>query len=159
MQSSALHSRISQKTMEPETNVEESAEINKNAVEKRMQKLANEKNDAEKAKAEAEAKSAVTEKERDFYKDFSGSISKYPSANEYQDAIKEKVMSGYTVEDATVSVLAKEGKLGTIQAPPPPRESPAGGSASNQISSGGNKTVSEMSRDEKRQALQDVFGS
>src|ERR1035437_610055 len=102
-----------------ETKIEE-VEITKNAVEERMQKLANDKTKAEKAAVEAEAKMATAEKERDFFKDFSGSISKYPSANEYQDAIKEKVMSGYTVEDATVSVLAKEGKLGTIQAPPPP---------------------------------------
>lgn len=137
--------------------------INKNAVEERMRNLSKAKIDAE-AKAneearlrqESDAKVQTAEKERDFYASFSDSISKYPNANEHKDAIKEKVMSGYTVEDATVSVLAREGKLGAIQTPPPPRQSPAGGSASTQIQQGGAKSLAEMSREEKRQAVLDA---
>lgn len=135
----------------------------KNAVEERMKNLSKAKIEAEnkateeaKARAEAESRVQIAEKERDFFASFSDSISKYPNANEHKDAIKEKVMSGYTVEDATVSVLAKEGKLGTVQAPPPPRQSPAGGSASNQIQSGGNRQIADMSREEKRQAILDA---
>lgn len=137
------------------------AEItSKNAVEERMKNLSKSKLEAEakaetevKARQEAEEKAKLAEKEADFYKDFSGSISKYPSANEYQDAIKEKVMSGYTVEDATVSVLAKEGKLTTPQAP---RQSPAGGSAPTQIQSGGGaKTAAEMTREERRKSIEE----
>lgn len=124
----------------------------KNAVEERMTNLAKAKAEAEKAKAEADARAANAEKERDFFANFSDSIAKYPSANEYKDVIKEKVMSGYTVEDATIAVLAREGKL---TPPPPERQSPAGGSASNQIQSGGisGKTIQELNREEKRQAV------
>lgn len=142
--------------MENETQIEQNAQDNiksKNAVEERMQKLANDKVEAEsKAKTESEGRIAA-EKEASFYKGFSGSISKYPQANEYQDAIKEKVMSGYDIEDATVAVLAKEGKLTT---PTQERQSPAGGSASNQIQSKGGKSVAEMSREERREALKEA---
>lgn len=142
---------------EEEIKIEETEEIiKKNPVEDRMRNLSNAKNEAEKKATELEAKQKEVERERDFFKDFSGSISKYPAANEFQDAIKEKVMSGYTVEDATVSVLAKEGKL---QNQAPQRQSPAGGSASNQMQSGGAKSYSEMTRDERRQQIRDAEAS
>ena len=58
---------------------------------------------------------------------------------------------GYTVEDATFAVLGKAGKLGQ---PQPVVDSPIGGSAAvNQPINGASKKVSEMSRDEKRNAL------
>lgn len=106
-----------------------------------------------KARADAETRAKAMEKERDFYSSFADSTSKYPSAGAYKDAIKEKVMGGYSVEDATVSVLAKEGKL---NAPPLERESPAGGSASNSLGGGGAKTLGEMTREEKRAALKEA---
>ena len=99
------------------------------------------------------AEKDVITKERDFFASFADSASLYPEAKNFKDKIKEKVMSGYSVEDATVSVLAKEGKL-TGQ--PRPRETVAGGSAVNQIQGGGQKTLNEMTRDEKRQALVDA---
>lgn len=130
--------------------------IKSNAVEERMKNLSKAKIDAEakalemdKFRQEAEAKAIAAEKERDFFKGFSIQSSKYPGANDYQDKILEKFHSGYDIEDATISVLAKEGKL----TPQVQRQSPAGGSASNQISQGGSKTLSEMTREEKRQAI------
>ena len=66
-------------------------------------------------------------------------------------------MSGYTVEDATVAVLAKEGKLTGMPTPQPPVENPAGGSAITNLG-GGEKSLNEMSRDEKRAALVDALG-
>ncbi len=69
---------------------------------------------------------------------------------EYKDAIKEKVMKGYSVEDATVATLAAEGKF---SAPVAPRETIAGGSATNSIQSDGPKSMNEMTRDEKRAEL------
>lgn len=95
----------------------------------------------------------LTQKERDFFASFADSTAKYPNAHEYKDSIKEKVMAGYTVEDATVAVLAKEGKLNVAT---PPSESPAGGSASNPPPSDGVKTLSEMTKEEKRQALMEA---
>lgn len=141
--------------MENENEIVVEEEITKkNPVEERMRNLSKAKLDAETAKTEAETKAQNAEKEVSFYKDFSGSISKYPAANEFQDAIKEKVMSGYTMEDATVAVLNREGKL-QPQTAPIQRQSPAGGSASNALS-GGAKSQTEMTRDERRQAIRDA---
>src|SRR5580693_3248552 len=63
------------------------------------------------ARKKAETDAQLAAKERDFYKSFSAETSKYPSAKDHQDAIMAKVMAGYTVADATVSVLAAAGKL------------------------------------------------
>lgn len=131
---------------------------NINRTEERIKDLSSKARDAYSAKDAAEAKAqaevdarATAEKERDFYKDFSGLTNKYQSASEYQEQILEKVKAGYTVEDATVSVLNAEGKLSTqspIVAPP----SAAGGSASTIIPNG-EKTVQDMTQAERREAL------
>ena len=102
-----------------------------------------------KAQAEAEDKTRL-EKERDFYKDFSTNVSKYPNASEYQDKILEKVKAGYSTEDAMVSVLAKEGKLTTPRVETAPITA-EGGSASTVLA--GDKTFDQMSADDKRSAL------
>jgi hypothetical protein len=104
-----------------------------------------------KAKAEADARLAA-EKERDFYKDFSVNVTKYPGASEYQDQILEKVKGGYSTEDAMISVLAKEGKLNI-----PPQEPQKfsgqveGGSAGTMFE--GDKSMSDMNLEDKRNAL------
>lgn len=114
-------------------------------------KTVSDERDTERASREAaEAKASEAERERDFYQGFSDVVATNPSAKDHKDEILEKVRGGYTVEDATYAVLGKAGKLGT---PEPAYESPAGGSAATAIPQGGTKSVSEMSRDEKRQAL------
>ncbi len=94
-------------------------------------------------------------KERDFYKDFSGNISKYPNASQFQDKILEKVRLGYSTEDAMVSVLAKEGQLSTSQ---PVQQRPAsqieGGSAPTMVE--GNKSLEDMTATEKYSMLADA---
>lgn len=129
-----------------------------NRADKRIQDLSSKvketstERDAAKAKAEtAEAARLSAEKERDFYASFSDTVAKFPAASEYKDKIKEKVMAGYTAEDATVAVLNAENKL--VPPPPAPLEPAGGGSAVNQLPTGGTKSVAEMNRDEKRQAL------
>jgi hypothetical protein len=104
-----------------------------------------------KARAEAEAKSAV-EKERDFYKDFSVNVSKYPQASEYQEKILEKVKSGYSTEDAMVAVLAKEGKLSSQTYSTPQQQIQAEGGSAPTIQSG-NKSIYDMTAAEKLAAL------
>lgn len=108
-----------------------------------------------KAQAEAEAKVSL-EKERDFYKDFSANVSKYPNASEYQDKILEKVKSGYSTEDAMVAVLAKEGKLNiNPETVTPTRNIQAeGGSAPTSFE--GEKTLDNMTPVEKLDALKDI---
>lgn len=130
-----------------------------NKIEQRISKLnekviltAKERDDLAKAKAELETERETIIKERDFYAGFADSVSKYPNAAEYKDAIKEKVLAGYDPEDATITVLAKEGKY-VPQTPVEEIESPAGGSAANQMNLKGDKSTSEMTRDELREAL------
>lgn len=104
----------------------------------------------QKEKAEIEAEKANTQKEVEFYKGFSTVVGKYAAAGEYQDQIREKVLNGYDVEDATISVLAKEGKFNPSSVP---RSTPAGGSATNNLPTGEQKSVAEMNVEEMRSAL------
>lgn len=114
---------------------------------------AEERDTALKEAEEAVQARLQAEKERDFYKDYSTVVSKYPASAEYQEDIRTKVMSGYTVEDATVAVLNANGKL-TPSAPAPEKpESPAGGSSSTFVPPTGDKPLEDMSREEKRAAL------
>lgn len=128
----------------------------KNRVENRIKDLSDKyaKEAEERKKAEAEKTAALREVE--FYKGFTPLTSKYQAAGEFQDKIREKVLSGYEVEDATVAVLSREGRLQTGNVPPAeppkPKESPVGGSAPNTIRNQ-DKTYSEMSQSEKRDEL------
>lgn len=145
--------------------LEEDQEVNK--AEKRIKDLsekvkltAQERDELAKTKETLDQEKASLTKEVDFYKNLSPLTAKYPGAAEYQDRIREKVLTGgYEAEDAIISILAKEGKLTTpVVAAEVVRENPAGGSATNTIKAGGDKSVSEMSRDEKRAALLEAEG-
>ena len=132
---------------------------NKNRFEKLSEKViltAKERDDANaKVKTESDARLKV-EKERDFFRDFSQLSSRYPHATAYQEKILEKVNSGYTPEDATLAILAKEGKLSSTPPPPPLPENIAGGSASTAVVDGAEKELNQMSKEEKRHALLDL---
>ena len=127
-----------------------------NKIEKRIKdlsekvKLTAEERDATKRKIEEEmARTANLQKEVEFLNSFGDQLSKHPEASQFRDKIKEKVLKGYSIEDATISTLATEGK-----SKEPIVDNPAGGSAAvNQPLTGGQKTVSEMTRDEKRTKL------
>lgn len=134
--------------------------INNNRTNERFTKLTEKVGTEAKARAEAEKKFAdadtariAAEKERDFYSNFADTTGQYPAAKEYKDAIKEKVLAGYTVEDATVSILAKEGKLTSYTPPAQKMDSPAGGSATTSMRNDSDKSLGEMSKDEKRSEL------
>ncbi len=118
--------------------------------EMRLKDLSEKVETTAKERDEATAKALAAEKEVEFYKGFSKVSSKYEGAADYQDKILEKVNSGYDLEDATISVLAKAGKL---QNAPTARQSPAGGSASTAIQAGDDKPVGEMTTAEKREKL------
>ena len=129
-----------------------------NKVEKRIKdlsekvRLAAEERDAVKAQVVEEAnKSSNLQKEVEFLNSFGDQLSKHPEASPFRDKIKEKVLKGYSVEDATISTLASEGKLTQKEVQ---IDNVAGGSAAvNQPITGGQKTVLQMTRDEKRNAL------
>jgi len=117
--------------------------------------LVKEKADLATAKAEAEAKALASAKEAEFFKGFNTISSKYQGANEYQDQIREKVLAGYDLEDATVAVLNKEGKFTPTQHE---ERQPivAGGSASIGITDSVGKSPKEMNRADLRSALQEA---
>lgn len=116
--------------------------------------LANREKDEALLKVKAEEEKSINlAKERDFYKEFSATSSKYPQAGQYQDKILEKVRSGYSTEDAVVAVLNKEGKLGGSQAPI--SQDIAGGSAAN-IGTDKEKPMEQLTRKEKREQLMEA---
>lgn len=116
-----------------------------------------ERDELAKAKQTLEAENSSISKERDFYKDFSINVPKYPNASEYQDKILEKVKAGYSTEDAIVSVLAKEGKLTPQEATKQSTPTIAGGSAPTTVDGG--KNLKDWSTDEKFNALKEAEAS
>ena len=96
----------------------------------------------------------TTTRERDFYKGFADIVSTQPNAKDHQDEIKEKVLKGYSVQDATFAVLGGLGKLGNTPAQAP---QVAGGSADTSPQ-GGDKELKDMTQGEKRDALTKIIG-
>ena len=131
---------------------ESKAEKRIKSLSEKVKATSQERDELAKAKEAEAAERAKAEKERDFYKGFSEVAGKYQGAAEYQGKIWEKVNSGYSIEDATTSTLISEGRF-QPQAAPVNRESPAGGSASNTLKGGDQKSVRDMTPDEKRSAL------
>lgn len=130
-----------------------------NRVEKRIKDLSDkvrltseERDELKKLSEEKDGKIANLSRENEFLGEFSDTLSKYPKASQFKDEIKEKVMKGYSVEDATISTLASKGEF----ASPKKVEVAAtiGGSAAvSQLPDNGQKSPNQMSRDEKRAAL------
>lgn len=128
-----------------------------NRIEKRIKDLSgkvkstSEERDAAKTLAEkAEMDRQVALKDVEFYKNFNTIASKYQGSTEYQDKIREKVMAGYSLDDAAVSVLNSEGKF--TPTAPVVKTSPAGGSAPTNLVSG-EKSLAEMTQAERRAQL------
>ncbi len=140
----------------------EDEENNINKVEKRIKTLSEkvkltsqERDELKGLNDNLTAEKHTLSKERDFYKGFNQVSTKYPNASEYQDKILEKVNAGYDVEDATISILAKEGKYNPVQ-PKVEKEKVAGGSAATSITDKGSKSPQEKPQDERFKALQDL---
>ena len=142
---------------ELEVQAEEKLKV-KNRIEKLSEKViltSKERDELASAKLALEGEKVSLTTERDFYKDFSANIPKYPNASEFQDKILEKVKGGYSTEDAMVAVLAKEGKLEMPPVPAPTFSGQVeGGSA--QTTFEGEKTLDTMTPDEKLSALSEV---
>lgn len=118
---------------------------------------AQERDELAKARKAAEDERDALKKDVEFYSKFSDSVTKYKDAAAYKDRIREKVMAGYDVEDATISVLAKEGKYGNTVTPEPiEKDSPIGGSAVTQTHKGGQKPLNEMNKQDLKQALMEA---
>ena len=119
-------------------------------VEDRIRTLSDKVELTSKERDELKVLNETTTRERDFYKGYADIIATQPNAKDHQEEIKEKVLKGYTVADATFAVLGAAGKLGgaTIQSP-----QIAGGSAATAMPQGGVKEVKDMSQAERREQL------
>lgn len=106
-----------------------------------------------KAREEAEARAVNAEKRAEFLEAFNGVSAKFPAASEHRDAIQEKVMAGYSVEDAAVSVLNAEGKLTPSTETPMQTQETFGGSATTPPIQGETKSAAEMTQEERRALL------
>ena len=130
-----------------------------NKVEKRIKDLsdkvkltATERDELKDLNTRKDAENTQLKKENEFLNSFGDVLGKHPEASAYRDQIKEKVLKGYSVEDATVSTLASEGKF-NFQKQEVRVDSPVGGSAVTQHQSGGEKPLSQLTRDERRAKL------
>lgn len=110
----------------------------------------------EKAKLVEEKDKKIVELEREnaFNSGFVDVLGTHSAAKDHKDDIKAKVLTGMSVEDATFAVLGKAGKLGTKA---PEAVSPAGGSATNTITAGNEKTPAEMTQAERRAELDKIM--
>ena len=119
----------------------------------KVKTIAEERDTEKRLRAEDKAKAEGLQKEVEFLNSFGDQLSKHPEASPFKDKIKEKVLKGYSIEDATISTLASEGKL-TASQKEIHIDNVAGGSAAvNQPITGGRKEVSQMNREEKRNLL------
>lgn len=117
----------------------------------KVEHTAKERDEQAKLVKDRDEKIATLEKEGAFSSGYAEVLSTHPAAKDHKDEIKEKVLKGYSVEDAALAVLGKAGKLGAVQAPP---KSPAGGSADTAMPQGGQKDIKDMSLAEKRAQLE-----
>ena len=142
-----------------ELDLEGSEDINKTELRiknlsSKVRDTATERDEAKKLAEEAEARAIAAEKKAEFLGSFTEVSAKYQGATEYREAIEAKVQAGYSVEDATVSVLNAEGKLTQPTQTAQPITA-GGGSAATIIPGTSEKSVQEMSQAERREALQD----
>lgn len=138
-------------TLEDNLNQPTEAEKRINDLSGKVKATADERDAASAKASEAEAKTAEVERERDFYAGFSDVVAENPQAKDHKDDILAKVKAGYSVQDATYAVLGAAGKLGGTSTETV--ASPAGGSATTSLPSGGSKSVTDMTQEERRAAL------
>ena len=122
-----------------------------NRAEERIKQLSEKVELTSKERDEMKTLNETTTRERDFYKGYAEIVTTHPSAKDHQDEIKEKVLKGYSVQDATFAVLGAAGKLGGAPIAP---QQVAGGSAATTMPQGGQKEVKDMTQTERRAELE-----
>lgn len=129
----------------------------------KVRETASERDAAKEEATKAESLRVTAERERDFYSGLTDVLPKYAAASEHKDEIKEKVLAGYSLEDATVSVLNAHGKLTPqveqVNAPQQQAQpAAAGGSAPTNLPAGGSsdKSIGEMTPEERKVAFQEA---
>lgn len=138
--------------IEKENQISESEKRIK-ALSEKVRLTSEERDEKVKLVEERDHKIAELERENAFNSGFAEVLGIHSAAKDHKDEIKEKVLKGYSVEDAALAVLGKAGKLGNTPPPPPP-ENPAGGSASTVMPKTGDKPLAEMTKEDKRAILE-----
>lgn len=121
----------------------------------KVRTVAEERDAALKEKQLQQEEIQKTKREVEFYKGLGAIATQNPAVLEYQEQIMDKVVNnGYSIEDAAVSILVKENKYQPPMSNPQPIvESPAGGTSPNAFRGGGEKSVGDMTQEERRNAL------
>src|SRR3990167_3672891 len=88
------------------------AEHKESRSEERIKQLSDKVELTAKERDEFKTANEQATRERDFYKGYADIVVTQPAAKDHQDEIKEKVLKGYSVQDATYAVLGAAGKLG-----------------------------------------------
>lgn len=101
---------------------------------------------------ESNKKIETLERENSFNSGFVDVLSNHSAAKDHKDDIKAKVLSGMSVEDATFAVLGKAGKLGSSTTQNT-INTVAGGSSPTTQTQTADKSVKEMTQDERRAQL------
>lgn len=119
-------------------------------AEERITQLSDKVKTEAEARQKAETNQAEAERRAAFAEGFVDIVTTQPAAKDHKEEIKEKVLKGYSVQDATYAVLGAAGKLGGA-----PAQSPqvAGGSAATAMPQGGQKEVKDMTQAERREQL------
>lgn len=115
----------------------------------KVELTAKERDEKEALIKDKDAKISLLEKENTFNSGFADMLGTYSAAKDHKDEIKAKVVAGYTVEDATLAVLGKAGKLGAVA----PTPQVAGGSATTTVTQDSNKSPKDMTQAERREQL------
>ena len=140
---------INQTTEEiEETNKESRSQQRIKQLSDKVELTAKERDEAKTLREQDQKKIAELERENAFNSGFADVLGTHPVAKDHKDKIKEKVLAGYSVEDATFAVLGKAGKLG--QTPESPQV--AGGSATTTAQTAP-KEAKDMNQAERREVL------
>lgn len=130
-----------------------------NRAEERITQLSDKVKAEAEARKAAEDKAAANERRAIFAEGFADIVSIHPAAKDFKADIETKVNAGYSVEDAAFAVLGKAGKLGSPTVAPiiPAATQVAGGSSVTAPTSGGAKSLQEMTTAEKRAELEKLL--
>lgn len=122
-----------------------------NRSQERITELSDKVKTEAEGRTKAEAATADAERRAAFAEGFVDIVITQPNAKDHKDEIREKVLKGYSVQDATYAVLGPAGKLGGAAAPAP---QVAGGSAATAMPQGGEKSPADMTQAERRAQLE-----
>lgn len=121
-------------------------------AEERITQLSDKVKTEAELRQKAEAGKAEADRRAAFAEGFVDVIATQPAAKDHKEEIREKVLKGYSVQDATFAVLGAAGKLGASVSTPAPQV--AGGSAATAMPQGGQKEIKDMTQAERRAQLE-----